>query len=89
MHLPFLQWAFVLAGFVAISTSYAITGPQGGVDPVTGQRPSRQEISSFQHAGPAFDLYILAFQAFVQQDQTEPLSYYQVAGWLALTPILV
>jgi len=87
MHLPFLQWAFVLAGLVAISTSYAITGPQGGVDAVTGQRPLRQEISSFQYAGPAFDLYILAFQAFVQQDQTELLSYYQVAGLLGLTPV--
>jgi len=87
MHLPFLQWAFVLAGLVAISTSYAITGPQGGVDAVTGQRPLRQEISSFQHAGPVFDLYILAFQAFVQQDQTELLSYYQVAGWLSLPSV--
>ncbi len=58
----------------------AITGPQGGVDSATGQRPFRLEISTFQNNGPAFDLYILSFQRFVQQNQTNILSYYQVAG---------
>ncbi|MCJ1361156.1 hypothetical protein MMC16_000253 [Acarospora aff. strigata] len=58
----------------------AITGPKGGVNSATGQRPFRQEISSFQNSGPAFDLYILSFQRFVQQNNTNLLSYYQVAG---------
>lgn len=64
----------------------AITGPQGGVDSATGQRPFRQEISTFQNSGPAFDLYILSFQRFVQQNQTNILSYYQVAGKLSTYP---
>ena len=87
MHLPFLLSTFVLAALVALSDSYAITGPQGGVNAATGQRPLRQEISSFQHAGPAFDLYLLAFQTFAQQDQTSLLSYYQVAGLSNLTSV--
>lgn len=61
----------------------AITGPQGSVNSATGQRPFRQEISTFQNSGPVFDLYILSFQRFVQQNQTNILSYYQVAGKLS------
>ena len=64
-----------------IVSAVAVTGALGGVNVVTGQRPSRQEISTFQTSGgPAFDLYILAFQRFVQANQTYLLSYYQVAG---------
>ena len=68
--------------FAAATNSYAITGPTGGVDVNTGQRPFRQEISSFQSSGAAWDLYILAFQKFTQTDQAQQLSYYQVAGML-------
>ena len=68
--------------FAAAANSYAITGPTGGVDVNSGQRPFRQEISSLQNSGPAWDLYILAFQKFTQTDQAQQLSYYQVAGVL-------
>ena len=68
--------------FAAAANSYAITGPTGGVNVNTGQRPFRQEISNFQKSGAAWDLYILAFQKFTQTDQAQQLSYYQVAGVL-------
>ena len=80
MHLLSLSGAFAL--FAATASSYAITGPTGGVDNNTGERPFRQEISNFQNSGPAWDLYILAFQKFTQTDQAQQLSYYQVAGVL-------
>ena len=68
--------------FAAVTSSYAINGPTGGVDVNTGQRPFRQEISTLQSSGAAWDLYILAFQKFTQTDQAQQLSYYQVAGVL-------
>ncbi|MCJ1407940.1 hypothetical protein MMC19_002011 [Ptychographa xylographoides] len=60
--------------------SYAIKGCQGGVNSTTGQRPFRQEFSSFQASGAAFDLYIQALQQLIQKNQLEQLSFYQVAG---------
>ncbi|KAL9630868.1 MAG: hypothetical protein Q9164_006201 [Protoblastenia rupestris] len=62
------------------SHSIAINGATGGVDPSTGQRPFRQEFSTFATSGPAFDLYILSLQQFQQDDQPELLSYFQVSG---------
>lgn len=81
MLLEALRWSIVLLVMGEVVSAFAITGALGGINVTTGQRPSRQEISSFQsRGGPAFDLYILAFQKFVQTDQTHLLSYYQVAG---------
>lgn len=57
-----------------------ITGPPGGVDPHTGARPFRYEISNFQHSGAAFDLYILALSEFQNVNSSDPLSYFQIAG---------
>ena len=58
----------------------AITGPSGGVNIATGQRPFRQEFVAFSKTGPAFDLYIQALQQFQAATQTGQTSYYQVAG---------
>lgn len=57
-----------------------VQGPQAGINIVTDERPFRQDINVLQSSGPAFDLYILALQQFVQQNQTSQLSYYQIAG---------
>ena len=75
--LTFVIIATCLASF---ANAAAITGPQGGVNTTTGQRPFRQEFSTFKNSGPAFDLYILSLQQFQQQNQSAPLSYYQVGG---------
>ena len=77
-----LYWLCAVLAFAFSPTCYAfaITGLQGGVDAATGERPIRQEISVFQYAGAAFDLYILALEQLVQRDQTDPFSFYQIAG---------
>ena len=80
-----VYWLCVVLAFAFSPTGYAvaITGLQGGVDAASGERPTRQEISVFQYAGAAFDLYILALQIFMQRDQADQFSYYQIAGRLA------
>jgi len=70
----------VAACLLSLGQPYAITGVQGGVSQVTGQRPFRQAFSTFKNSGPAFDLYILSLQQLQQENQTALLSYYQVAG---------
>ncbi|MCJ1287371.1 hypothetical protein MMC26_006720 [Xylographa opegraphella] len=62
------------------SAAFAINGVHAGVNTLTGQRPFRQEFSTFQNAGPAFDLYIQALQQLAQTNQSAMLSYYGVAG---------
>ena len=74
-------WVFVLLGLAGLScATVSIRGAQGGVNGYTGERPFRMEFSSFSQSGPAFDLYILSLHQFVQQPQTDLLSYYEIAG---------
>lgn len=68
--------------FATLVHSYAITGATGGVDPASGQRPARQEFTTFASSGAAFDLYIQALKSFTDDDQSQLLSYYQVSGTL-------
>ena len=75
--------------FASLAIAVAITGPQGGVNTVSGRRPSRQEISTFENSGPAFDLYILSLQQFQLQNQSALLSYYQVGGNVPSTQCLM
>ena len=80
--MAWLQLLFHILMMVSsvVEASVAITGATGGIDGLSGQRPMRQDFSTFQNSGPAFDLYILSFKEFLEQDQAELLSYYQVAG---------
>ena len=76
---------YVTGKLTSSTSSIAVNGTQGGVDEVSGFRPFRFEISSFQSMGPAWDLYILSLQEFMQKNQSDPLSYYQIAGmWASL-----
>ena len=79
--------AVLALALVPSSHAFAITGNKGGVNPATGERPVRMEISTLQHEGPAFDVYVLALQQFMEQDQSHPLSYYQISGGLDELPI--
>ncbi|KAI9732411.1 MAG: hypothetical protein M1834_001619 [Cirrosporium novae-zelandiae] len=72
-------FTYFLCIFSAVE-AYTITGVQAGINNRTGERPMRTEFSTFVDSGPAFDLYILASQQFQQDDQSELLSYFQVAG---------
>jgi hypothetical protein len=62
-------------------TAFQITGAGalGGLGP-NGERPFRYEINDFAQPGPAFDLFIRALRDFQNADQSEPLSYFQIAG---------
>lgn len=76
----FIRWALFFIALVARGSAVSIKGPQAGVNTTTGERPFRQEFSVFQNSGPAFDLYIQSLYYFMQQNQSDLLSYYQVAG---------
>lgn len=60
--------------------SYEIVGVTTNVNSETGERPSRQNLATFESSGPIFDLYIQALERFQSTDENELLSYYQVAG---------
>lgn len=83
-----LACCLVIAILTAVGNAIAVRGIQAGVDTRTGRRPFRQEFSTFKNSGPAFDLYILALQAFGQRDQSTPLSYFGIAGTFAQLLIL-
>ncbi|KAI7978310.1 hypothetical protein EIK77_001253 [Talaromyces pinophilus] len=72
-----------LATLVALSkqiTAYSITGLSGGVNNDTGERPARLDLRDLQSSGAAFDLYIQALAQFQADDQSDLVSYYEVAG---------
>lgn len=69
----------VLIALAAVGNAVAIRGIPG-INPHTGERPFRQEFSTFKDSGPAFDLYILSLLRFQETDQQYQLSYFQVAG---------
>jgi len=78
-----ISWApYLLLFWLSLDILLAIRvrGPPGGVDPNTGARPFRYEISKFQYSGAAFDLYILALSVFEGVNQSDPLSYFQISG---------
>lgn len=60
--------------------AYSISGASGGVNSDTGERPSRRDLRDLEASGPQFDLYILALAEFQNDDQSDFLSYYEVAG---------
>ncbi len=73
-------WLIGLIALAAKGDAVTVTGPQAGVNAATGERPFRQELSVLQNSGPAFDLYIQALYYFMQDDQSNVESYFQIAG---------
>lgn len=74
---------YLLATLIALSkhiTAYGITGLSGGVNYNTGERPARRDLRDLQSSGAAFDLYIQALVQFQADDQSDMVSYYEVAG---------
>ncbi|KAI9827269.1 MAG: hypothetical protein M1832_005407 [Thelocarpon impressellum] len=75
--------SFLLLSVLALGSltkAYVVTGPTGGVNLETGERPFRQDFRKFQDTGAAFDLYVQALERFKADDQSKLLSYYEVAG---------
>lgn len=58
----------------------AVVGLKNGVNNTSGARPARQNINTLADSGPAWNLYIQALAAFQADDQSDLLSYYQIAG---------
>jgi tyrosinase len=80
------RWAR-LVSVLALSKSisaYGITGISGGVNADTGERPSRLDLRTLQSAGPAFDLFIQALSQWQSDDQSDILSYYEIAGQFSI-----
>ncbi|KAH8692093.1 tyrosinase [Talaromyces proteolyticus] len=74
---------FSLASLSVLSRTangYGVTGVSAGVNPDTGERPSRIDLRNLQSAGPAFDLFVQALAQFQSDDQSDLVSYYEVAG---------
>ena len=63
-----------------IIAAIEITGASGGVNLATGERPFRQDIDDFAVSGPGYDLFILALIQLQNTNQSDPLSYFQIAG---------
>ncbi|KAK3692626.1 hypothetical protein B0T22DRAFT_486510 [Podospora appendiculata] len=63
------------------STPIPVVGVKSGIDPRTGQRPARQNINQlYARGGPQWDLYILALSSLQAVNETDELSYFQIAG---------
>ena len=70
---------YILFLFFHCMAAFQITGASGNIGP-DGERPLRYEIHIFENSGPAFDLFILAVKDLQDVDQSNPLSYFQIAG---------
>lgn len=75
-----LSVAFVLLLSLTTVLAFEITGATGGIDPTTGARPSRYEISRFSQSGPAWSLFVLALYEIQRVNQWDPMSYFSIAG---------
>ena len=70
------------------SLAFEITGASGGTDPGSGELPSRYEISSFSQSGPPWDLFVLSLYEMQRTNQSDPLSYFQIAGKAARNSVM-
>ncbi|KAM0286759.1 hypothetical protein ACHAQH_000779 [Verticillium albo-atrum] len=62
-------------------TDYPIVGARSGINSLTGETPARRNISAlYQESGPQWDLYVGALTAMQEANETDPLSYFQIAG---------
>ncbi|KAK0617312.1 hypothetical protein B0T14DRAFT_433917 [Immersiella caudata] len=62
-------------------TPIPVVGVKTGIDPKTGHRPARQNIHDlYVLGGPHWDLYVLALSALQEVNETDPLSYFSIAG---------
>lgn len=76
-----LLGCFTLLHIGITSATFAVTGvPNNGVQ-------VRMELRTMQQDYPdMFNLYILGLQDFMNTNQSDPLSYYSIAGKKAIPP---
>ncbi|KAK8045287.1 hypothetical protein PG993_005311 [Apiospora rasikravindrae] len=76
-----MSLASIVIPVVAQGQPVPVVGLATGVNPVTGERPARRNINDLQAAGgPAWDLYILGLSEMQNTSESDPLSYFQIAG---------
>lgn len=63
-----------------VEAIFPVVGCHHGHDWNTGERPMRLPIDDFAKSGPPFDLFILALSTLQGRSQSDPLSYFQIAG---------
>ncbi|OHF00261.1 hypothetical protein CORC01_04450 [Colletotrichum orchidophilum] len=71
----------VAAPWRVVTQEYPVVGVKSGVNMRTGEIPIRRNINNiYEEAGPQWDLYVGALTAMQDANETEPTSYFQVAG---------
>ncbi|KAK1502932.1 hypothetical protein CTAM01_04921 [Colletotrichum tamarilloi] len=71
----------VAASCTISAQQYPIVGVRSGINMRTGEMPIRRNINTIhEEAGPQWDLYIRALMAMQDANETDPISYFQVAG---------
>ncbi|KAJ0164733.1 Tyrosinase [Colletotrichum tanaceti] len=73
---------FILVfGVLAAAQEIPVVGVRSGVNTRTGEMPIRRNINSiYDERGPQWDLYIAALTAMQDANETDPTSYFQLAG---------
>ncbi|KAG7128760.1 Tyrosinase like protein [Verticillium longisporum] len=67
--------------WVDARTDYPVVGVKSGINPLTRETPARRNISAlYEEAGPQWDLYVDALKAMQRTNETDPLSYFQIAS---------
>lgn len=65
---------------------FPVVGCHHGHDRNTGERAIRLPIDEFVKSGPQFDLFMLALSILQDRSQSDPLSYFQIAGTCSFFP---
>jgi hypothetical protein len=64
------------------------TGPSSGIG-ADGSLPVRKEVRELARDVRAWSLYLLAMERMMVADQSDPLSWYQIAGTLSPSDVLL
>jgi hypothetical protein len=73
-------WLSLLLCVAQFSSAVQVTGATGGINSSTGERPSRQEISTFSQSGAAWNVFILSLFELQRDSESDPMSYFRIAG---------
>lgn len=80
INLSVSLFLYLLIGSDVVDAFYAVKGTFSGINSGTGERPSRREIRDLRNDNMQFSLYVQALTAFMDDSETNQLSYFQIAG---------
>ncbi|KAI8175515.1 Tyrosinase [Colletotrichum sp. SAR 10_65] len=71
----------VAVPWTAVGQNLPVTGVRSGINAQTGEVPARRDINSlYDEGGPQWDLYVGALTAMQDANETDPVSFFQIAG---------